>query len=216
MITRRIFFGALGTIPLARLEAGRRIRPDAGSRYLAGPCASATSKIDIAAANEPGKRMIVKGQVFKPDGRTPSAGVIVYVYHTDETGEYRADATGSPKLKGWMKTDKEGRYEYRTIRPGAYPSRNQAAHVHVQFWSADVPPQWNYDLLFDDDPLVGERDRRLSADVGRFAFVSKPQSREGVLHVSLDYKLEARRGRFRRQHHARPESVPYDLASVRK
>jgi protocatechuate 3,4-dioxygenase beta subunit len=87
MITRRIVLAGVAAIPLAQLNAGRRIRPDAGSRCLAGPCASAKSSISIADANEPGKRMIVSGQVFKPDGRTPAPGVIMYVYHTDDTGE---------------------------------------------------------------------------------------------------------------------------------
>src|SRR5258707_1174520 len=48
-----------------------------------GPCATASSKITIAPESEPGSRMVVSGQVFRPDGVTPAAGVIMYAYHTD-------------------------------------------------------------------------------------------------------------------------------------
>src|SRR5262245_52152153 len=115
-----------------------------------GPCATAGSKITVAPESEPGSRMVVSGQVFKPDGVTPAAGVIMYLYHTDAHGIYNEKRTFqvAPRLQGWLRTDAQGRYEYRTIRPAQYPDANIAAHVHYQFWGPGVPPQNAEELLF--------------------------------------------------------------------
>src|SRR5947209_3145952 len=84
----------------------------------------------IAGPDEPGERLIITGQVFGPDGRTPAPGVLVYAYQTDATGLYHNDAQRVARLHGWAKTDSEGRFEFHTVRPGAYPERDIAAHVH--------------------------------------------------------------------------------------
>jgi protocatechuate 3,4-dioxygenase beta subunit len=140
-----------------------------------GPCAAAGSKITIAPDSEPGSRMVVSGQVFKADGVTPAAGIIMYAYHTDAKGIYNEQKTMqvAPRLQGWLKTDAEGRYEYRSIRPAQYPDANIEAHVHYQFWGPGVPPQNAEELLFADDTKLKDEVRRRSATLGRFAFVKK-------------------------------------------
>ena len=42
----------------------------------------------IAAAHEPGERMIIGGTIYKKDGTTLAQNVILYVYHTDNKGLY--------------------------------------------------------------------------------------------------------------------------------
>ena len=37
--------------------------------------------------NDKGKKLAINGVVYKPDG-TPAPNVIIYVYHTDQTGVY--------------------------------------------------------------------------------------------------------------------------------
>jgi protocatechuate 3,4-dioxygenase beta subunit len=46
--------------------------------------------------NEPGLKLKVSGTVYKWDGKTPAAGVVLYVYHTNQKGVYpkRGDETG--------------------------------------------------------------------------------------------------------------------------
>src|SRR5882762_7170576 len=76
----------------------------------------------IVPAREPGEPLVVAGRVFAPDGQHPVAGVVVYAYNTDKDGYYSPDGkVGHPRLKGYMKTDVEGRFELYTIRPGHYP-----------------------------------------------------------------------------------------------
>jgi protocatechuate 3,4-dioxygenase beta subunit len=150
----------------------------------------APSAIVIAPPVVPGERLVVRGQVLAPDGETPVPGVVLYAYQTDQSGRY-ARIGWIPRLRGWVRTDAEGRYEYSTIRPGAYPGRSNAAHVHVQLWGAGYEPQYSTDLLFADDPLVPQGERERSGAAGRFAHVCAPGRTEaGELLCTHDHRLE--------------------------
>jgi protocatechuate 3,4-dioxygenase beta subunit len=180
-MTRREMIGALAVAVTAR-----------ASELGTGPCATATSTTTIAGESEPGERMVVSGQVFLPDGVTPAAGIIMYAYHTDVRGYYNDRQGLDPRLRGWMRTDAQGRYEYRTIRPGVYPQRNVPAHVHYHFWGPGVPVQWSEELNFADDPLIKPEDLGRSEALGRFAFVKQGVITNGILHVTQDFRLKAK------------------------
>lgn len=147
------------------------------------------SHVEIAAADEPGEPLVVQGTVFEPDGTTPAAGVVVYVYHTDSGGRYAPPLCRSPRLRAWLVTDADGRYSYRTIRPAPYPDETIPAHVHTQLWSARIPPQYGTDLEFADDVLVLADERGRSARMGRFAWVVMPtRDAAGTWHATHDLR----------------------------
>src|SRR5262249_39181091 len=123
----------------------------------------------IAGPSEPGPRLVVTGQVFAPDGTTPAANVIVYAYQTDATGHYQNDAAGLGRLHGWVQTDAQGRFEFQTIRPAAYPGRTVAAHIHFHIYGGGYPLQWTEELMFADDPLLRADQKESSAALGKFA-----------------------------------------------
>ncbi len=58
----------------------------------------------------------------------PVAGAIVDLWHADDAGEY--DNKGF-RLRGFVKTDAQGRYSFETIRPGLYPGRTRHFHAKV-------------------------------------------------------------------------------------
>jgi protocatechuate 3,4-dioxygenase beta subunit len=119
------------------------------------PPPNVTTVSVIAPASEPGQHLRISGQVFAPDGVTPVAGVMVYAYQTDLEGHYQNDPTTHiARLHGWAKTDEHGRFEFVTIRPGAYPSGKVPAHVHFHLWGAGYPLQWTKDLFFEGDPRL--------------------------------------------------------------
>lgn len=187
----KLLFAGLG-VGLALLIAGFAVLAAASKEqrpYNAGPCAEASAKSQIAPDGEPGTPLVVRGRVFRPDGTTPAAGVILYVYHTDINGLYNRQGLSGARLQGWLRTATDGSYEYRTIRPAPYPGRTAAAHIHTQLWGDGVPPQYGTDLLFDDDPLVSDSERHRSG-LGRFAFVKKTRNVERVLHVEHDLQLQ--------------------------
>jgi protocatechuate 3,4-dioxygenase beta subunit len=162
--------------------------------YDPGP--NAPWRISIAGPSEPGDRLVVSGRVFQADGKTPAPGLVVYVYQTDHTGLYSARRGDPPRLRGWMKTDAAGRYEYSTVRPAPYPDGRIPAHVHTQIWGAGVPPQWNTELLFADDPRVPETERRESAQAADFAWVCSPELRDGAARCTHNLRLKPAGDRF--------------------
>lgn len=186
--TRRTFIlGAATTVGLGAFTlAGPGLR--ACPRHP-GDHASATGR--IAPPGEPGEPMQIHGTVYAADGVTPAAGVVLYAYHTDLHGLYRAPGAASPpRLRAWFKTDANGRYSYRTIRPAAYPEGKWAAHVHTQLWSDRVPAQWGSTLLFADDPLLTPAERRESAALGRFANIRPITRTDGVWRATHDLRLK--------------------------
>ncbi len=110
--------------------------------------------------NPDSTRLAVNGVVYKADGKTPAAGVILYIYHTDQTGIYptRGDETGWGRrhgyLRGWMKTNEKGEYKFFTRRPAAYPGRTDPAHIHIIVKEPGKNEYWIEDFVFDDDPLL--------------------------------------------------------------
>ncbi len=149
-------------------------------------------KITIASSDEPGEPLIVSGTVYKPDGKTPAEGITVYVYHTDAEGYYRKGTTSSsdPRLNGTMITNAEGKYEFRTIKPGSYPQGRVAAHIHYIISGKGYEKQYG-ELMFEEDPYLSERARTNAAKDGTFATV-RPLAREsnGVWRCIRDLKLE--------------------------
>ena len=61
--------------------------------------------------DEPGEPMVVIGTGYASDGKTPASGIVVYAYHTDAKGFYSKGGSGKHRIRGWMRTDRDGRYE---------------------------------------------------------------------------------------------------------
>jgi len=155
-----------------------------------------TWQVLIAPDEEPGERIVLRGRVFLPDGETPAPGVLVYAYHTDATGVYpmRGSETGNGRrhgaLRGWLRTDAEGRYEIRTIKPAPYPTHTEPAHVHVTLTPRGGQEHWVDEFWFEGDPLITERMRARLEDTGRFAGIVRLETNEqGELAAERDLRL---------------------------
>jgi protocatechuate 3,4-dioxygenase, beta subunit len=149
-------------------------------------------KTVITSSDEPGEPLIVSGTVYKPDGKTPAAGITVYVYHTDAEGYYRkgSNSSSNPRLNGTMITNAEGKYEFRTIKPGNYPGGGVPAHVHYVLSGKGYEKQYE-EVMFEGDPYLSERVRANAAKDGTFA-TARPLTRDkdGVWRCVRDVKLE--------------------------
>jgi protocatechuate 3,4-dioxygenase beta subunit len=154
---------------------------------------NAPSKVAIVSKDEPGERLIVSGRVFGPDGKTPVAGASIYVYHTDAKGVYTPGPTNdnrNPRLRGYLRTDEQGRYEYSTIKPAPYPGNRTPAHIHYVV-NAQGYQERVFEILFEGDPLVSDRTRSDAAKEGS-AFSIRPIARDqqGVWRCAQDVKLQ--------------------------
>jgi protocatechuate 3,4-dioxygenase beta subunit len=149
-------------------------------------------KTVLVSKDEPGEPLIVSGTVYAPDGKTPAPGITVYVYHTDAEGYYRKGATSSsnPRLKGTMITNGEGKYEFRTIKPGAYPGGGNPAHIHYVLSGKDYPKQYG-EVMFEGDPHLGANARARAKKDGAFSTVQLlTRDQDGVWHCVRDFKLK--------------------------
>jgi len=149
---------------------------------------AATHSITLTAAGEPGAPMIVRGRILDRDGRTPLRATRVQVWQTDTRGLYDPDGGPEPRIKGELVTGARGEYELRTIRPAAYPNRDIPAHIHYRVFHRGGEQE--FELRFDDDPLVGAAERARSRREGRAGVVQKVAARAGgMLEVEKDVRL---------------------------
>ncbi|MEX1277118.1 MAG: intradiol ring-cleavage dioxygenase [Bacteroidota bacterium] len=154
-----------------------------------------TSSATLVSEKEPGEQLIINGTFYSRDRKTPAAGVLLYVYQTDATGAYNND-DGSwqrPRINGWFRTDKNGRYEIRTIKPGSYPNRRQSAHIHLVIVPENGPARWLDDFLFEGDPFLSSDDQQRPSRDGSFSYVMKiRKEKDGLLHCERDIILDTR------------------------
>ncbi|MFN0244647.1 MAG: hypothetical protein ACKVWV_17310 [Planctomycetota bacterium] len=119
------------------------------------------SRITMASGDEPGERMVVFGEVREKDG-TPAKNALVYLYHTSAKGWYSDKAahisgnsgdTKHARLFGYVRTNGDGRFEVRTIRPAGYPETDLPAHIHFTI-HVDRDRSLGGEIQFDDDPRL--------------------------------------------------------------
>jgi len=159
------------------------------------PCAAAAWTADLARAAGERATLRMEGRVFLPDGRTPAAGIVMYVYQTGRDGEYGSDGRGGPRLRAWLRTDSMGRYRYDTIVPAPYPDGSTPAHIHVQLWGGKAARQY-FDVYFEHDSLIGEPLRAAARREGRFASVVRLSPGGPGMTGKQDFRLKARADRF--------------------
>ncbi len=119
-------------------------------------------------AGEPiGQRIIVAGRVLDSDGRAVP-DTLLEVWQANAGGRYRheRDILPSPldpnfSGLGRTMTDSSGRYEFTTIRPGAYPWGNhdnawRPAHIHFSLFGRSFVQRLVTQMYFPDDPLFDQ------------------------------------------------------------
>jgi protocatechuate 3,4-dioxygenase, beta subunit len=163
-----------------------------GFASVSGPLSWKTT---IATATEPGEPLLISGTIYLPDGKKPASGMVLSVYQTDATGIYSTKSTNGDhrdtRIHGAMKTGADGRYEFRTIKPGSYPQSTNAAHIHAYISGPGYPEYWIDEYLFDDDKFVKDEQRTKAATLASFSPVLKlTRGADGVLRATRDIKIE--------------------------
>ncbi len=112
-----------------------------------------------------GERIIVHGRVLDETGRG-IPHTLVEVWQANAGGRYRHPkdtylAPIDPNFGGCGRTltDAEGRYSFRTVKPGAYPWRNRVndwrpAHIHVSVFGTAFCQRLITQMYFEGDPLI--------------------------------------------------------------
>ncbi len=161
----------------------------------------------LISENEPGQALIVRGVVYAPDGVTPVAGVRLDVHNTDASGYYcmppsaerdrtlpRDNCPDSPpttaRIRGSLTTDAQGRFEFHTIKPGAYPKARNPAHIHFKASGAGYPVQYPHDLNFFGDPFLSAAEADAGKQAGKSSYVCEPQRERNALLCVYNIRLQ--------------------------
>lgn len=111
-----------------------------------------------------GERIFVHGRVLDEDGRAVQ-GALIEVWQANAAGRYRHkvdgyDAPLDPNFSGGgrLLTNDEGRYFFKTIKPGPYPWGNhhnawRPAHIHFSIFGAGILSRLVTQMYFPGDPL---------------------------------------------------------------
>ena len=112
-----------------------------------------------------GQRMLLSGRVLDEDGK-PIRNTLVEIWQANAAGRYnhavdQHDAPLDPNFigNGQLLTDEEGRYQFKTIKPGAYPWRNhpnawRPAHIHFSLFGPAISTRLVTQMYFPGDPLL--------------------------------------------------------------
>jgi protocatechuate 3,4-dioxygenase beta subunit len=144
---------------------------------------------------EPGQKLFVSGVVYRPDGVTPAADVVLYLYQTDQNGLYtpHAGATGWAArhgyIRGWLKTGADGRYGFYTLRPRHYPNSDIPEHIHPTVKEPDKNEYYLDDYNFDDDPLLTPAERAKLPQRGGSGIVALQPGTPGMMTATRDIVL---------------------------
>ncbi len=132
--------------------------------------------------DEPGPKIEISGIIYKRDGKTPAPGVILYVYHTDQQGNYstKGGEKGWAKrhgyIRGWVKTNASGFYKFYTLVPASYPNSRNPKHIHPTIKEPGKSAYWIDEYVFDDDPLLPASERNRT----------NPRGSDGVLKTTME------------------------------
>jgi protocatechuate 3,4-dioxygenase beta subunit len=167
--------------------------PETEFRDLIAKYAKAET-ISIASDTIPGKKIKVVGSLKDQDGK-PVANALVYLYHTDSRGWYSPNSphvnmnSGDmlhARLFGYVRTDKDGKFELHTIKPSGYPQSDLPAHIHVHV-TADGYRNYVNEFLFDDDERLVGTIRENS--VRNQFIIAKPEKAEKPFEQQFSYTI---------------------------
>lgn len=117
------------------------------------------------AAPAVGERILMHGRVLDEQAR-PVPNTLVEIWQANAGGRYRHKKDGylaplDPNFGGAGRTitDAEGRYQFLTIRPGAYPWPNRGndwrpMHIHISVFGHSFGQRLITQMYFEGDPLI--------------------------------------------------------------
>lgn len=152
----------------------------------------------IPPKGEEGDKLIISGTIYMPDGKTPAKDIIVYIHHTNTKGVYpkNGNENGNGKyhgyLRGWMKTNSNGKYKFETIRPAPYHSHGgEPAHIHYNIQGPNYPEYWLTAVWFFDDPRVtGEYKKSVKRSGGFSNIITLTKDDSNILRGERNIILE--------------------------
>jgi len=110
------------------------------------------NEITIVNDNEPGEKLLVKGNIIDEDGK-PVNGAAIFAYQTDVNGIYSEQGSNNPRIKGYLKSGNNGEFLIHTIIPGSYPESRNPKHIHFEIKKEGFKDSF-FEIVFEGDPYL--------------------------------------------------------------
>lgn len=134
-------------------------------------------RTNLRLPNSNGTPIVLKGYIFKEDGKTPINNALVEIWQCDENEVYD-NASDEYKYRGGQKTKADGKYEFKSILPVPYKADPKdetswrPSHIHMR---VSVPNQ--QDLITQ---LYFKGGKYIETD----KWASSPQAVNRILNIS--------------------------------
>ena len=143
-------------------------------------------RTNLRLPNSNGTQIVLKGYIFKENGKTPINNALVEIWHCDENEVYD-NTSDEYKYRGGQRTKADGKYEFKSILPVPYKADQKdesswrPAHIHMR---VSVPNQQDLitQIYFKDGKYV-ETDKYSSDPkaINRILTISKNNSKESEI-----------------------------------
>lgn len=110
----------------------------------------------------------------------------------DQGGIYpKKDANDSPHgyIRGWIRTNADGKYRFYTLKPGSYPPGGNPAHIHPIIKEPGIKEYWIDEYLFEGDPFLTEEDKKRQQRRGGAGILEPKPDKNGILTAKRDIIL---------------------------
>ena len=149
-------------------------------------------KTVLSNETDKGEPIEISGTVFQADGKTPAPNTLIYLYHTDFEGYYgrKKDEHKHGRYRGWMLSDKDGRYSFKSIKPAPYPENRFAAHIHMTVTTVKMREDWIDSILFEGDRLISQQERNMAGKKGGFQpILTLEKGKDALLRATRNIQL---------------------------
>lgn len=145
----------------------------------------------------------VEVRVLDEDAR-PQEGALIEIWQANAAGKYQhpvdgRDAPVDPNFRSWGRgvTDAEGKVDFLTIRPGAYPVPNtgnwwRPPHIHISAYGDAFLSRLISQLYFPGDPLndIDGILQGIPDPKARERLIMTPDESVGIHESALGYRFD--------------------------
>jgi protocatechuate 3,4-dioxygenase alpha subunit len=153
---------------------------------------------DLTTHGAVGRTVVVTGRVLDGDG-APVPDALLEIWQANAAGRYNhpddaRDIPLDPQFRGFGRvgTDEQGRFRFRTLKPGPVPGAGgslQAPHINVSVFARGLLKRLVTRIYFPDEPLNVEDPvlNSLSDAARRATLIARPvgDESEPVLHFDV-------------------------------
>ncbi len=141
---------------------------------------------NLIPAGSKGEVMHLSGTIFKKDGKIPLSNVLIEAWQCDEHERYD-NTSDDYKFRGAVKTDRDGRYAFKTIVPVPYKDGEdwRPAHIHMRISSNDHQDLITQIYFKGDSHIKEDAAARSPQSINRILEIKKNSSNESIVRFDV-------------------------------